>query len=715
MNKVPGVIGKPNAISRTIHMASIEKISKKNKGLSSLVEGSTQKFVFFGGKGGVGKTSSSAATAIHLADQGFSTLIISTDPAHSLGDALEQDISGGDLVKVLGVENLVAMEVDTKAAIKEFQEALEGIDLVQVAHSLGLPEEIIQNLGLKEMVGILRNPPPGLDELIALAKVVRVSKGQEGNQTAFERVIIDTAPTGHTLRLLAFPEFLDGFLGKIVKLRSKIQGILNTFKGFFSDGGENVTARTEEAISKLENFKNQMNQLRQLFHNSESTEFVIVTIATHLAVAESSRLLTSLQKEKISVNNLIINQLLSPDISEAYINRLNSNQQHGVEEIEKWCSTKYPDITVSKVPYFDMEVIGISALKYMGKTAFSCFSDFNEAEKTQAEPKFVILGGKGGVGKTSSASSLAVTFAEQGLNTVIVSTDPAHSVGDAFQTDLSSGKLVEISGIMGSGRLFALEVDTEEAMAEFKATVQAFSQDESAVLKQFSEFADVLDTAPPGTDELVALAKVLDLVKGGDNKLSAGIKFDRIVVDTAPTGHTLRLLSFPDFIGDFFERLIRIRDRLKASSVMFNLVSQALSQEAGMKSKKVSEAKDRLREIQLKVFELEELFKDETQTQFVVVTIPTALALAESKRLVSSLREQDILVNKIILNQIFTDKKDMKSYFSRLSVAQAKEVHSLEKLENDEISITKVPYFDTEVTNVYGLRAMGKVMFPEQR
>eukprot|EP00638_Chattonella_subsalsa_P012235 CAMPEP_0117791916 /NCGR_PEP_ID=MMETSP0948-20121206/9138_1 /TAXON_ID=44440 /ORGANISM="Chattonella subsalsa, Strain CCMP2191" /LENGTH=693 /DNA_ID=CAMNT_0005622053 /DNA_START=210 /DNA_END=2290 /DNA_ORIENTATION=+ len=690
------------------------------KGLNHMLKSDKQTFTFFGGKGGVGKTSSSAATAIHLADQGFRTLIISTDPAHSLGDALAQDISGGDMVDVTGMDNLVAMEIDAQAAIEEFQAALEGIDLVEAARNIGLPEDIIQNLGLKEMVlEFFETPPPGLDELVAIAKVVKLAKGEGENGQYFDRIVIDTAPTGHTLRLLAFPDFLDGFLQKVINLRAKIQGILNTFKGFFSDGGDNVIERTEQAIQKLEDFKHQMIALRELFHDAESTEFVIVTIATQLAVAESQRLFSTLKKENIAVRSIIVNQLVSADESETYMERLEMNQKTSVNEVEKWQQTSHPDLSITKVPYFDMEVVGVPALKYMGQVAFSKSKEWEELVHEQGDtehlPKFVILGGKGGVGKTSSSSSLAVTFAEQGLNTVIVSTDPAHSLGDALQVDLTSGELIEVEGIFGDGKLFALEVDTEEAMSDFKSTVQAFAQDDSAILRQFSEFADVLDTAPPGTDELVALAKVLDLIKGKVGAHSGNVpKFDRVVIDTAPTGHTLRLLSFPDFLGDFFERLIRIRDRLKASSAVFNLVSQVVSKDSAFKSSNVGEAKDRLREVQLKMFELEELFRDEDQTEFVVVTIPTTLALEESKRLVDSLKEQEVAVRKIILNQLFSCSKETKGYFDRLSHSQANELEKLEKLADEKLKVTKVPYFDTEITSIYGLRAMGQVLFPIQ-
>jgi hypothetical protein len=194
-------------------------------GLGEILESrgsAKQRYIFFGGKGGVGKTSTSAASAIRCADSGLTTLIISTDPAHSLGDALDQPVGGGSPVRVEGIDNLWAMEVDAEAAIKDFQDALGAFDAKELASSLGLGQEMVENLGLEEFGELLRNPPPGIDELVALAGVVELAQGgglpgsgAKGETRYYDRIIIDTAPTGHTLRLLSFPDFLDSFLEKV--------------------------------------------------------------------------------------------------------------------------------------------------------------------------------------------------------------------------------------------------------------------------------------------------------------------------------------------------------------------------------------------------------------------------------------------------------------------------------------------------------------------
>lgn len=128
---------------------------------------------------------------------------------------------------MLGCDNLWAMEVDTPRALERFRALFKELDVQSLASQFGVSEEILSGLGLEDFVGILNNPPPGIDELIALAEVVRLSKAKKDDQggVTFDRVVIDTAPTGHTLRLLSFPDFLDGFLGKLVKLQLRVSKV----------------------------------------------------------------------------------------------------------------------------------------------------------------------------------------------------------------------------------------------------------------------------------------------------------------------------------------------------------------------------------------------------------------------------------------------------------------------------------------------------------
>ena len=236
-------------------------------GLTTLLQPSTaaQRLIFVGGKGGVGKTSTSSSIAVRLADSGLSTLIVSTDPAHSLSDALMQDVGGGKPVMVNGVEGLEAMEVSTEEAAERFRSAIGGFR----ASDLGLgsaAEELVSKLGLDDLADVLDSIPPGLDELLALAEVLALvqpsdaaagaggeAEGLAATAKGFERIVLDTAPTGHTLRLLAFPVFLDNLLTKLVALRTRLQGAV-ALLGALS-GVENPAAKIDAAVDKLQRWQ----------------------------------------------------------------------------------------------------------------------------------------------------------------------------------------------------------------------------------------------------------------------------------------------------------------------------------------------------------------------------------------------------------------------------------------------------------------------------
>ncbi len=336
--------------------------------------GLKQRFIFFGGKGGVGKTSTSTAMAVHLADQGLRTLVISTDPAHSLGDLLDQRVSGGDPVQVQGCDNLWAMEVDTTRALERFRKLFKELDVGALAAQFGVSEDILAGLGLEDFVAILNNPPPGIDELIALAEVVRLSKdgSVDTKGLTFDRVVIDTAPTGHTLRLLSFPDFLDGFLGKLVKLQLRVSKVLASLSGLFGGGSEESRERlkaTDEAFAKVEKAKQQMVELRDLFRDNDATEFCIVTIATQLAVAESKRLLAALRKEGIAVRHLVVNKLVQDEDQTQHMARLSKGQAHCLDRLRRGVVAKHGLATV-QVPYLDVEVRGVFGLKFLADNAY---------------------------------------------------------------------------------------------------------------------------------------------------------------------------------------------------------------------------------------------------------------------------------------------------------------------------------------------------------
>lgn len=153
-------------------------------------EASTPQFIFVGGKGGVGKTSTSAAIAIALSTKGFRTLIVSTDPAHSLGDALDENLSTGQVRPIVTEPSLWALEIDVEANLDEFRRSAGTLDSQSIADSLGVPKDVIDGVGLDDLASIFTNPPPGIDEIIALTKIFEYAdKFQENGKPMYDRIV----------------------------------------------------------------------------------------------------------------------------------------------------------------------------------------------------------------------------------------------------------------------------------------------------------------------------------------------------------------------------------------------------------------------------------------------------------------------------------------------------------------------------------------------
>lgn len=642
---------------------------------SAVVDGALaerpKRLVFFGGKGGVGKTSSSAAYAAMLAEQGLKTLIISTDPAHSLGDALTEDLSGSPREIA---DNLWAVEVDPTEGLRELRSGLKSLDAKEYLDSLGLPGGTTAALGLEELSELLDKPPPGLDEVTAIAQVAASSEG-------YDVVVFDTAPTGHTLRMLEVPQFIGKFLDRALVVRKSVGSVL----GMFGLGAsmDKVDVALETAEDKVQRIRERISWLETALKTppgsstGTSAEFIVVSRPTALDTAEAERLVLDLRRQGVHCGELVVNQILDAKSSATYWSARVNGQQKVIKEMKDVCKAR--NLPLVEVADISESLVGVPALSYLASLAY------REAQLPETE--VLLFGGKGGVGKTSMSSSLAVQFANEGQRVLVISTDPAHSLGDAFGVPLSE-EATQLD-TMGTGELFAMEVDTAAAMQRFQTTVrEALQRRESSdgivgqVLKQLpmNDFVDLFDTLPPGSDEIVSLAGILNTVKDD--------KFDKIIIDTAPTGHALRLLSFPDFLGRFVDRVMRLRDR-------FGWLAGS------------SGGKDPLRSFEFRMIELQDLFADPERTSFVVVTIPTALALAESKRLLGELEEQDIKAGMVIVNRVI-DPERAEEAFARKLATQDVSMKTLEQLaKREHMTLKEIAYCDTEVRGIYGLKYIG--------
>ncbi|XP_038707934.1 ATPase GET3B-like isoform X2 [Tripterygium wilfordii] len=326
-----------------------------------MAAGNKRKYYMLGGKGGVGKTSCAASLALKFANNGHPTIVVSTDPAHSLSDSFAQDLSGGRLVPVEGVESpLFALEINPDKAKEDFRNRIQkrggsGVKDIMDGMGLGMLAGQLEQLKLEEL---LDTPPPGLDEALAVSKVMQFVDSQEYSK--FSRIVLDTAPTGHTLRLLSLPDFLDGSIGKMMKLKKKLASATSAIKSVF---GKEVPQ--QDTSTELEQLKERMAKVRDLFHNPDTTEFVVVTIPTVMAISESSRLHASLRKESVPVQRLIVNQVLPPSGSDCKFCAVRrKDQMRALNMIRN--DPELGGLKLIQSPLIEMEIRGVPALKFMG-------------------------------------------------------------------------------------------------------------------------------------------------------------------------------------------------------------------------------------------------------------------------------------------------------------------------------------------------------------
>jgi arsenite-transporting ATPase len=358
--------------------------------------------VLYGGKGGVGKTTMAAATGLASARDGTPTLVVSTDPAHSLSDALDTDVPSqpGRLKEEIP---LYGVEIDPEAAVEEG--GVLGVDGDPLGMGgagddgeapfgaedgpmggqdgpMGGQDGPMGGLGgmmggeggLGEMLGgedvgelLGGGAMPGADEAAAVRLLL-----QYVDDERFDRVVVDTAPTGHTLRLLELPEVLDSMVGRVMKIRQRMQGLVQGVKGMF--GGDDADA--EQGMADLDALRERIEYLRDLLTDPTRTDFRIVLVPEEMSVHESRRLRSTLREYEVPVDTVVVNRVMedladvavdvdpdwfvAPDIDGCeFCQRRWSVQQGALGEAQEL----FTGTTIKRVPLFADEVRGEDMLR----------------------------------------------------------------------------------------------------------------------------------------------------------------------------------------------------------------------------------------------------------------------------------------------------------------------------------------------------------------
>lgn len=304
-----------------------------------------KKFLFFGGKGGVGKTTMAAATAIRAADLGHRTLLVSTDPAHSVSDSLDQRIGGETYTEVDSVVNLWAVELDTEDAMRTYS------DVISQQDPSGTLSEFLGGGDPSSL------SPPGADETIAFIQLLEFIQNPE-----YDIVVFDTAPTGHTLKLLQLPELTQSWLYRLIKMRRRLGGMISGVKALFGGDAPNE----QEAFDKLEELRSQVEIARVHLANAKETEFVAVTIPTIMAIWETERLIRALFEVAFPISQIFINQIQPQHPDCTYCSARYASQQEGLQKIQDL----YSEFDLLEIPMFEHEIRGIERLRELSRLLY---------------------------------------------------------------------------------------------------------------------------------------------------------------------------------------------------------------------------------------------------------------------------------------------------------------------------------------------------------
>jgi len=303
--------------------------------------------IIFTGKGGVGKTSVAAATALRAADMGYKTLIMSTDPAHSLGDSLDIEL-GPSPVKI--AENLWGQEVSV------FGDLNLNWDVVREHFAHLMASRGIEGVYAEEM-GVL----PGMEELFSLSYIKRYNEEQKD----FDLLVVDCAPTGETLRLLSLPETFGWFIKMIRNIEKyMVKPMIRPLSKKVKKLDDFVAP--EEVYEKVDNLFSSTEGIIDLLADGTKTTMRLVMNPEKMVIKESMRALTYLNLYGITVDRITINRVMPDQSPDPYFQQWRAIQQKYIDQI----NDAFAPIPIAEVPLFDDEVVGLEMLRRVGEKVY---------------------------------------------------------------------------------------------------------------------------------------------------------------------------------------------------------------------------------------------------------------------------------------------------------------------------------------------------------
>jgi arsenite-transporting ATPase len=496
----------------------------------------------------------------------------------------------------------------------------------------------------EDVARLLNLSLPGIDETVGLLEIVRLAREDAG----FARVIVDTAPTGHTLRLLSAPELLRRAAGVLDTMQSHHRAVVAALRGSY---------RADASDGLIEELDRDGRSLAALLRDSASTRISWVTLPEPMALEETSDAIAALERDGIRVSRLIVNRTIAW--------RPVARKVRASEDGCAWCEARrrFEARALAPVagrlggrelftlPDLGGEPRGVRALRKAARrlTPYSAPPALPAVERrirawtkmgdspllvqekgTTAllDGRWLLFGGKGGVGKSTCAAAAALA-ASQNRRVLLISSDPAHSLGDVFGAAIDD----EAGTIPGApASLHVREIDASAEFGRFRqryveAVDDAFGRLARAAEVEQSAFRELIDLAPPGIDEVIAIAEISSAL------IAEGCTYDLVVTDTAPTGHALHLLRTPGILREWTQALMTILRKYRTIVPAGGLA-------------------ELLVQLSKRVRGLQEILSDASRTRVVVVTRAATLPVAESEDLIRALDALHISVGAVIVNAI---------------------------------------------------------------